>query len=84
MRQGEYARTIFMWLYFFFILCAVHVLKPVATSLFLDRFPIERLPYLYMTVAVVGGLLAYVYTKIADIRKVDTRLLIYRVICKWL
>ena len=64
-REGEHARTIFLGLYFFFVLCAVHVLKPVATSLFLDRFPIGKLPYLYMAIAVIGGLLAYFYTKLA-------------------
>jgi len=64
-REGESARTVFMGLYFFFVLCAVHVLKPVATALFLDRFPIANLPYLYMAIAVIGGLLAYLYTKLA-------------------
>ena len=64
-RKGEYARTIFMALYFFFVLCAVHVLKPVAWSLFLNTFPVHNLPYLYILIAGVGGLLAYLYTKLA-------------------
>ncbi len=64
-RSGEWARTICMALYFFFVLCAVHVLKPVAWSFFLNRFSIENLPYLYMLIAVFGGLMAYFYTKLA-------------------
>jgi len=64
-RKGEYARTVFMGLYFFFVLCAVHLLKPVAWSLFLNAFPVRNLPYLYILIAVIGGLLAYLYTKLA-------------------
>ncbi len=64
-RPGEGGRTACMALYFFFILCANNVLKPVAWSLFLNRFPLKQLPYLYILFAVVGGLLAYFYSKTA-------------------
>ncbi len=64
-RRGEAARTVFMALYFFLILCAVHVLKPIAWALFLHRFSIDELARLYLIIALVGGLLAYVYTRLA-------------------
>ncbi len=64
-RQGEVARTLFMSLYFFLILCAVHILKPIAWSLFLHRFSIDELARLYILIAFVGGLLAYVYSRLA-------------------
>ncbi len=64
-RHGEYARTALMFLYFFFTLGAIHVLKPVAWSMFLNRFPVERLPYLYFLIAAIGGFFAYLYTKLA-------------------
>jgi len=64
-RRGEIARTVFMALYFFLILCAVHILKPIAWSLFLHRFSIEELARLYILIALVGGLLAYLYSRLA-------------------
>ncbi len=63
-REGEYLRTCFMALYFFFVLCARNVVKPVSWSLFLNRFDVDRLPYLYMLIALVGGVVAYFYTKL--------------------
>ncbi len=66
-RPGEYARTIFMALYFYCSLCAVYVLKTFATSFFLSGLAdVKReLPYLYLLVAIVGGLVAYFYTRLA-------------------
>lgn len=64
-REGEHTRALCMGFYFFLVLCANNVLKPVAWSLFLNRFPLAQLPYLYMLFAVVGGLLAYFYSKTA-------------------
>ncbi len=64
-RKGELARTLFMALYFFLILCAVHVLKPIAWSLFLHRFSVDELAWLYILIAVIGGLLAYLYSRLA-------------------
>src|SRR4051794_19174663 len=64
-RQGEYLRTFFMSLYLMFVLFAYYILKPVSRALFLDKFDIDKLPWLYMLIAGVGGLLAYGYTKLA-------------------
>jgi len=63
-RDGERLRTLFVALYLFFILFAYYVQRPVAEALFLNRFKTENLPDLYILIAVVGGILAYLYTKI--------------------
>lgn len=63
-REGEYRRTLFMGLYFLFIMFANNILKPVSAGLFLNKFSESKLPYLYMLIAAVGGVLAYVYTKV--------------------
>src|SRR5947208_16262779 len=54
-----------MALYFMFVLFAYYILKPVSRSLFLKNFDIDKLPWLSILIAGVGGLLAYLYTKLA-------------------
>ncbi len=63
-RPGEYGRTIPMFLYLLFVLFAYYILKPVSRAMFLNRFDIDKLPYLYILVAIGGGLLAYVYSRV--------------------
>jgi AAA family ATP:ADP antiporter len=70
-REGEYSRTLLLGLYFVFIMVANNILKPVSWGLFLNRFDVSRLPYLYILVAVVGGLLAYLYTKIVVVASLE-------------
>src|SRR5437667_10133468 len=64
-RPGEYLRTCFIGLYLLFVLFAYYILKPVSRALFLNQFDIDKLPYLYILIAVGGGILAYLYTKLA-------------------
>lgn len=64
-RPGEYRRTIFMSLYLLFILFSYYVLKSASESMFLNKFDIDKLPTFYIAMAVFGGILAYVYTRIA-------------------
>jgi AAA family ATP:ADP antiporter len=64
-RRGEYRRTAFMTLYLFFVMVAYYILKPVSSAMFLYKLGVRELPYLYMLVAVVGGLVSYLYTKTA-------------------
>lgn len=56
-----------MALYFYCSLSAVYVLKTFATSFFLSGLAdVKReLPYLYLLVAIVGGMVAYFYTRLA-------------------
>lgn len=64
-RPGEGVRTLFMALHMTCVLFAYYILRPVSQALFLNKFDIDKLPYLYMLMAAVGGLLAYAYTRVA-------------------
>ncbi len=64
-RPGEYRRTVFMSLYLLFVLFAYYVLKSASEAMFLNKFDIDKLPNLYILMAVFGGALAYVYSKLA-------------------
>lgn len=63
-RPGEYMRVSLMSLYLMLVLFSYYVIKPAAMSLFLNRFSISQLPFLTIVVALVGGVLAYWYTKL--------------------
>jgi ATP/ADP translocase/HEAT repeat protein len=64
-RPGEYLRTTCLTLYLTSVLFAYYILKPVSRAIFLNKFDIEKLPWLYVLIAAVGGVLAYFYTKMA-------------------
>jgi AAA family ATP:ADP antiporter len=64
-RPGEYRRTVFMALYLFFVMVAYYILKPVSAAMFLHKLGVKELPYLYMLVAAIGGVVSYLYTKTA-------------------
>lgn len=56
---------VFMALYLLLVLLAYYILKPVSRAMFINRFEIDDLPYLYIVIAGAGGLMAYFYTKLA-------------------
>jgi AAA family ATP:ADP antiporter len=58
-------RTLFMALHMLCVLFAYYILKPLSQALFLSKFDIDQLPYLYVLIAIVGGVLAYAYTRVA-------------------
>src|SRR5438128_8163472 len=64
-RLGELPRTMCMFFYLLFVLFAYYILKPVSRAMFLNKFEIDKLPWLYVLIAVFGGLLAYLYSKLA-------------------
>ncbi|MCB9799801.1 MAG: hypothetical protein H6757_03480 [Candidatus Omnitrophica bacterium] len=47
-RPGERTKTWVMFIYFFFIIATIWMLKPVRNSLFLDELGAENLRYVYM------------------------------------
>src|SRR5437764_6110875 len=64
-RPGEHLRT---WSMFFYLLCvlfAYYILKPVSRAMFLTKFEVDKLPSLYILIAVFGGVFAYLYSKLA-------------------
>jgi AAA family ATP:ADP antiporter len=64
-RQGEHLKTICLTLYLMLVLFAYYIIKPVSRAIFLNKFDIDKLPWLYVLIAGVGGVLAYGYTRIA-------------------
>jgi ATP:ADP antiporter, AAA family len=62
-RTGEAARIGFMAALLFFLLAANNVIKIVRDSLFLSRFPITQLPYVYLLAAVAAGIVITTYSR---------------------
>lgn len=63
-RAGEGWRVTYMALYLVLVLFAYYIIKPVSRGMFIFRFDIDDLPYLYIVIAAAGGVMAYVYTKL--------------------
>src|SRR5579864_6615664 len=64
-RPGEIRRTAFMSLYLLLVMFAYYILRAASESLFLNKFDIDKLPNLYILMAVFGGALGYIYSKAA-------------------
>src|ERR1051326_7322490 len=64
-RPGEGIRTFFMSMHMLWVLFAYYILKAASTAFFLKKFDIDKLPQLYMLIAVAGGILSYAYTRVA-------------------
>jgi len=62
-RPGEARRVGMMVSLLFFLLAANNVIKVVRDSLFLSRFPITDLPYVYLLAALLAGVIITVYTR---------------------
>jgi ATP/ADP translocase/HEAT repeat protein len=62
-RPGEAARIGFMAAFLFFLLAANNVIKIVRDSLFLSRFPITELPYVYLMAAAFAGVVISIYSR---------------------
>src|SRR5215469_11864762 len=64
-RPGEHLRTWAMFFYLMFVLFAYYILKPVSRGMFLTKFDVDKLPQLYILIAAFGGVLAYLYSRVA-------------------
>jgi AAA family ATP:ADP antiporter len=62
-RPGEARRVGMMVALLFFLLAANNVIKVVRDSLFLSRFAITDLPYVYLLAALLAGVIITVYTR---------------------
>ena len=65
-RPGEAARIGLMAAFLFFLLAANNVIKIVRDSLFLSRFPITELPYVYLLAALLAGAVIGAYSRYAS------------------
>jgi AAA family ATP:ADP antiporter len=64
-RPGEARRVLLMAVFLFFLLAANNVIKVVRDSLFLSRFPITQLPYVYLLAALVAAAVIGLYARFA-------------------
>src|SRR3990172_3932110 len=62
-RPGEAARIGLMAAFLFFLLAANNVIKIVRDSLFLSRFPITELPYVYLLAALLASAVIGIYSR---------------------
>jgi ATP/ADP translocase/HEAT repeat protein len=62
-RSGEVARVVVMAAFLFFLLAANNVIKVVRDSLFLSRFPITQLPYVYLLAALLAAVVIGFYSR---------------------
>jgi len=65
LERGEGRRTGLMFGYIFLVIAALLIVKPVRNSLFLNAFGPEKLPYAFILVALVSGLVAFGYARLA-------------------
>ena len=63
LRAGEATRVGLMAAFLFFLLAANNVIKIVRDSLFLSRFPITQLPYVYLMAAAIAGAVITIYSR---------------------
>src|SRR5574342_740262 len=62
-RAGETVRIGLMGALLFFLLAANNIIKIVRDSLFLSRFPITQLPYVYLLAAVLASAVISMYSR---------------------
>ncbi len=62
-REGEGLSALLMFLYIFLIIASLMILKPVRNSLFLTRFGVEKLPFVFVLVAVFATCVSFIQSK---------------------
>ena len=63
-REGEFKRTAWMFLYLLLLITALMIVKPVSTALFLDQFGARHLPLAYMLTAVLAATISFYYSSL--------------------
>lgn len=70
-RSGEYRKTALMALYIFFLLVSFVTIKAVRDALFLVKLGPTQLPYIYILVAVIVGVVAWIHAKLSARFRLD-------------
>ncbi len=66
-RTGEITKTVLISLFFFLVIFALTVVKPVRNSLFLSELGAAQLPYMYLATAAFTGVLVLIDSKLSTI-----------------
>lgn len=64
-REGEAFRAVSMFIYIFLLIASLMIVKPIRNSLFLVRFGVEELPYVFILVAFFSAIVASIYSRYA-------------------
>jgi AAA family ATP:ADP antiporter len=65
-REGEGTKTFLMFAYIFLIIGSLVIMKPIRTSLFLTRYGIEQLPYVFVLVAPAALIFIRFYSRFVN------------------
>lgn len=63
-REGEANRSMWMWLYIFCVIAALMIVKPMVNALFLSEFGAERLPLVFILVAIMAAAISVFYANL--------------------
>ena len=83
-RAGEGARVFSMFLYIFLLIASLMIVKPIRSALFLVKIGNEKLPYVYVLVAVFSAGIAFLYSRYAKkyrINRIITMTLLISMAC---
>lgn len=65
-RDGEWLRAILMFAYIFLVIASLMIVKPIRNSLFLTRFGVNQLPFVYVLVAIAAAFVVWLYSKFSS------------------
>ena len=65
-REGEYLRTLLMFLYLFLTIASYMTTTSARDGLFLKKLGADQLPYVYILIALVVGVISPFYLKVAN------------------
>ena len=68
-RPEETTITLLMFFYFFLITSSAYIIKPVKTSLFLDKLSYKNLPYAYLLTALLIGFFVTLNSRLLRVMK---------------
>ncbi|MFC2156466.1 Npt1/Npt2 family nucleotide transporter [Acidobacteriota bacterium] len=65
-RRGEGIRVLSLFVYIFLLIASLMIVKPLRSALFLVKMGNEKLPYVYVLVAIFSALVAFLYSRFAQ------------------
>jgi AAA family ATP:ADP antiporter len=65
-RPGELPIVLLMFFYLLLLIGTFAVVKPVRSSLFLQQFGAQNLPYIYLATALLAGGIAWIHSRLFD------------------
>ena len=79
-RDGEGVIASLMFLFIFFLIASFLIVKPVRSSLFLINLGVEKLPYVFVLVALFSAIVASLYSKYSKKARLNTVIVVTLII----